>query len=114
DILVSGLPTGVAASLVLTPPSGDSSVITTTTRIAPTVPGRWRVRANNVTSGGAVYSPTPAMHDSTIAAGDTLRLPVLYSVATGAMAVSISGLPNGVNAAVTVAGPNGYVRPVLA
>lgn len=112
DIAVSGLPSGTAASLVLTPPSGDSSIITTSTRIAPTVPGRWRVRANNVTSGGTLYVPTPTVHDSTISAGDTLRLPVVYNVTTGSIAVSISGLPNGVNAAVTVAGPNGYVQPV--
>ncbi len=114
DIVVAGLPNGAAASLVLTPPSGDSSIITGSTRIAPTVSGRWRVRANNVTHGGARYVPTPTLHDSTISAGDTLRLPVQYKISTGSIAVGISGLPSGVNAAVTVAGPDGYAQPVPA
>ncbi|PHX64625.1 MAG: hypothetical protein CK550_09020, partial [Gemmatimonadetes bacterium] len=114
DVSVSGLPTGAAANITLTAPSGVASPITATTRISPAASGRWRLGAGTVTSGGASYLPSPAARDTTIAAGDTLRLPVQYAIATGSIAVVVSGLPGGASGSITVTGPGGYTQRLTA
>lgn len=108
EVPVTGLPDGVAASITLTPPSGASIPVTTTTRISPALSGSWRITAATVTSGGASYVPTPATLDASVAAGDTLRLPVQYTITTGSLAVTVSGVPDGSTASVVVTGPNGF------
>ena len=114
EVPVSGLPNGVVPNITLTAPSGDETLILESRRISPAAPGRWRLSAGSVTSGGAVYLPTPSARDTTISAGDTLRLPVQYAVTTGAIAVVVGGLPGGAQGNVTVTGPGGYSRSVTA
>ena len=82
--------TGAAATITLTAPSGVASPITATTRISPAASGRWRLSAGSVTSGGASYQPTPTARDTTVAAGDTLRLPVQYTIASGSIEVVLA------------------------
>lgn len=112
DLSVSGLPNGTAADITLTSPAGVASPITATTRIAPAASGRWRLSAGSVTSGGATYLPTPTSRDTTVAAGDTLRLPVQYTITTGSLAVVVAGLPGGATGSVSITGPGGYARTV--
>jgi len=114
DVSVSGLPTGAAAAITLTAPSGIASPITATTRISPAASGRWRLSAGTVTSAGASYQPTPTARDTTVAAGDTLRLPVQYTIASGSIEVVVGGLPGGAAGSITVTGPGGYTRSVTA
>jgi len=108
EVPVSGLPNGTAANLTLTSPSGDATPISATTRISPAIAGRWRLSAAGVTSSGAIYLPTPTTRDTSVTAGDTLRLPVQYSITTGSIAVALNGLPGGSAGRVTVTGPGDY------
>lgn len=112
EVPVSGLPTGAAANITLISPAGDTSAVSSTTRVSPAAAGRWRLTAGNVTSGGAAYQPTPTSRDTTVSAGDTLRLPVQYRLTTGAIALVVSGLPAGSAATVLVIGPGGYQQNV--
>ncbi len=112
EVPVTGLPNGTAANITLTAPAGSASPITATTRISPAAAGRWQLTAAGVTSGGANYLPTPTTRDATVAAGDTLRLPVQYTITTGAIAVVVSGLPGGGTGSVIVTGPGGYAQSV--
>ena len=114
EVPVSGLPNGAIPNITLTAPSGDETLITETRRISPAAPGRWRLSAGSVTSGGAAYLPTPSARDTTVSAGDTLRLPVQYAITTGSIAVVVGGLPGGAQGNVTVTGPGGYTQSVTA
>ncbi|MFN7798530.1 hypothetical protein [Gemmatimonas sp.] len=114
DVPVSGLPAGIAAAIQLIDPSGEAYSATSTRRILPAMPGRWRQTASIVTIGIAVFTPTPASRDTTVLAGDTLVLGVTYTRTTGALAVAVLGLPTGTNANVTVSGPNGFTRTLTA
>ncbi len=114
EVPVSGLPDGVNASITLTPPSGAPIPITSTLRVSPALAGTWRVTSANVTSGGATYVPSPASTEATVVAGDTLRLPVQYTITTGSLVVTVSGVPNGSNGSVTVTGPNGFSQAIPA
>ena len=114
EVPVLGLPNGVVPNITLTAPSGDETLITETRRISPATPGRWRLSAGSVTSGGAAYLPTPSARDTTVSPGDTLRLPVQYAITTGSIAVAVGGLPGGAPGNVTVTGPGGYTQRVTA
>ncbi|HEX5633348.1 MAG TPA: M66 family metalloprotease, partial [Gemmatimonadales bacterium] len=78
-----------------------------------------------MTSGTTTYAGSPASvvvsvsrnkltrQDVTYAAG-TAPAPPPSSPTTGGLALGVSGLPSGTNAAVTVTGPSGYTRNVTA
>lgn len=110
DIPVTGLPAGYNASISLTGPSGEHYSIITTQQLAPVAPGRWRLTANPVTTPFGTYVPTPASRDSVVRPGETLDFGVRYAVNSGALALAVVGLPNGVAGAVTISGPSGFSR----
>jgi hypothetical protein len=113
-ISVGGLPTGATPALSLTAPSGAVTTPTGSTVISPAATGRWRLNSSVVQNGGHSYTPSPAAYDQTVLAGDTLAFPVQYALSTGAIAVSVGGLPTGTNGNVTVTGPNGFSQAVTA
>gem|GEM_PF-104694 len=111
DIVVSGLPS-VSAALTLISPSGQSTALGGSTRLAPVSAGRWQLLAASVQANGFTYRPTPAVHDTSVSAGDTLRFPVNYAVSSGALAIAMTGLPGGAAGSARVSGPNGFDRVV--
>ncbi len=108
DVNVTGLASGTPANITLTSPSGQDVSVTTTSRISPAESGRWRMTAGTVNYAGYIYRASPASADTTVALGDTLRLPVQYTLTTGAIAVAITGLPQGGQGSLTITGPNSY------
>ncbi len=109
EVSVTGLPTGTAPAITLTPPTGEPIAVTSASmRIAPAAAGRWRLAAATVTAGGYVFDPSPATRDSAVVLGDTLRLPVHYTLTTGALALAVTGLPQGALGSITVTGPSSY------
>jgi hypothetical protein len=110
DVSITGLPQGVAAKVSLTPPGGGELPIAATQRVDPAVAGRWQLTALPVGSGGYTYSPSPATRDLDALSGDTLKVPVVYALSTGAIAVAVTGLPTSATAPITVTGPDGSAR----
>lgn len=109
EVRISGLPTGAAASVTVTGPDADSHSVTGTTLITDLPLGTYTVAANEVTAADSRWTPTPATQQKELTAGTPTALAdVAYAVATARLAVNIAGLPNGVNANVTVTGPGGY------
>lgn len=111
-VAVNGLPGGTNADISMTPPSGPTFSINATQLISGALPGRWRLSASPVSSGGSVYKPTPASYDLNVAVRDTTRMPVNYSLTTGSIAVAIMGLPEGHDGYVVVTGPGSYRQTV--
>jgi|GEM_PF-716817 len=113
---VTGLPTGVAPSVVLTLPDGSTRSIATsgTTTFAGMPTGTYTVSAQDVNNGGVLYkakiSPTSAKLDP----GGSVRFSVTYEAQNGLLQVNVSGLPSGVDAKVTVTGPGGYAQALKA
>ena len=112
DVAVAGLPGGVASTITLTAPNGGLIPVGGSTRLSPVTPGRWRLSASAVSSNGFTYTPSPNADDQTVLGGDTLRFAVNYGVSTGALAVAVTGLPQGATGSVTVTGPAGFSRGI--
>jgi hypothetical protein len=115
DVRISGLPTGVAAAATVTGPRGYSRALTASTTIRDLPVGTYTVAAADVTTAEGRWTPTPATQEAnlTVALGQVVA-EIAYAIATARMAVSITGLPNGVNADVTVTGPGGFTRALTA
>ncbi|MGQ0712142.1 MAG: PQQ-dependent sugar dehydrogenase [Gemmatimonadaceae bacterium] len=110
-VTISGLPTGENASVAVTGPGGFSRDLTATTTIDDLLPGDYTIAAVNVERADGRWGPTPATQTVVVPAGSgATPASVTYAVVTARLAVTITGLPNGVNASVTVTGPNGYTN----
>jgi hypothetical protein len=113
QITISGLPSG-PASVNVTGPNGYAQVVSASTTLANLTPGTYTVTANNVVSGSATYTPSPKTNGVSVSAGNTLQASVTYSLSTGALTVTVSGLPGGTNGSVQVTGPASYSHLVTA
>lgn len=108
---VSGLPSGVAASVEV---RSSSAVVATLTesRVLELEVGTYLVVAREVSADGKVYRATVSGSPAEVKKGATAKVTVSYApvYTTGTLVVTVSGLPSGVNADVVVTGPNGFSR----
>jgi hypothetical protein len=111
---VSGLPGGTAAAITISGPGGFNQAVTGSVTLAPVAPGSYTITAASVTSGGNGYAPTPPTQTVVVPTGGPASASVAYAPSTGALAISITGLPGGTSASVTVSGPGGYSAAVPA
>ena len=111
---VTGLPAGLDGEVAVAGPGGFNRTVERTETLSALAPGSYTVTATSVTAGNAQYMPAPATQPVTVNAGETATAGVAYSAAERSLAVTVAGLPAGVDAAVTVSGPGGYSRQVTA
>ncbi len=114
---ITGLPPSSEAAVVVTPPNSAASVTPySSTYTAPQLatgqntPDAWRVRSADVLVAGTRYAASPSALDTIIPFGDSARVGVRYTVATGALAVVVGGLPQGTDGNVLLLGPDNSTR----
>jgi hypothetical protein len=114
-LTVSGLPTGSSASIQVTGPGGFNQAVGATASLDNLVPGLYSVAAAAVSTGGSTWNPAPATQTVDVPASTSrVQVGVAYGLQTGALIVSVSGLPDGTNAAITVSGAAGFSAVVAA
>ncbi len=112
---IDGLPPGVLGAVVVTGSQGYQKNLTTGQTLAGLTPGGYAIAASEITSDGDRYTPAPATQNVAVTSGSSpVTASVSYELVTGRLAVSVSGLPAGVNATIQVSGPAGYAHTVLA
>ena len=112
---VLGLPSAASAAVTVTGPEGFNRTVTATTTLVSLKPGLYATTASNVVHNVVTWRPTPTSQAVTVVASTTPALQsVTYAAIDGALTVTITGLPNGVNGAATVTGPNGFNQSVTA
>ena len=107
-ISINGLPGGTAAAVTVTGPAGFSQSVTAGSALTGLAPGSYTVAAASVSSGGQTYTPSPVSQAAAVTAGATASATVNYAGNSGNLAVTVTGLPGGVVAAVTVTGPGAF------
>lgn len=113
-ITVAGL-SGVQADVTVTGPQGYSHHLAATGTLSGLVDGTYTVAASNVTGGGIVYVPSPQTQTVSVQGGQTGHATVTYAVQSGtagSLAITVSGVPSGDTASVSVTGPGGYASSV--
>jgi hypothetical protein len=115
QVTVNGLPANVPASITVTGPNGFSRQVTATTLLTGLVPGSYTVTGVIVQNGSQFWAPNPATQSVSIPPSiAATQASVNYTTATGALTVTVSGLPVGVSANVVITGPNAYSQGVTA
>ncbi|HWP69738.1 MAG TPA: zinc-dependent metalloprotease family protein [Gemmatimonadaceae bacterium] len=116
QIAITGLPAGSPASLAISGPDGFSRTVTEPTTLTGLVPGVYSISSSSVTtSTGDVYSATPLARTLAITASELPRQTAFtYTLITGGLDVTISGLPSGTGASISVSGPGGFTRSLTA
>jgi len=112
-VTIGGLPTGATANVTVSGPGGFSRSITATTTLTELAAGTYSVDATEVTHEGSTYTGAPTTQTYQVAAGATVSTPaVSYALATGALSITLAGLPQATQAPITISGPNGYNRTI--
>lgn len=108
QITVTGL-SGAPAAITVTGPSGYNRADTATTTLSGLAPGMYTVGAAAVVSANGTYLATPTSATVAVVVSDVPAVAsVTYALITGALSVTVTGLPPGVPARVIVTGPNGF------
>ncbi len=113
NVNIAGLPDGVKANVTVNGPNGFNQTLSASQTISNLEPGTYTVISSDVISNGKTFKATISGSPATVSAGATAISSVSYAaqaVQPGSLAVSITGLPGGVSANVTVRGPNGFGR----
>ncbi len=114
-VTITGLPGGTAAGIVVSGPSGFSQALTAPDTLTGLVTGDYTVTASPVTSEGDTWTPTPSTKNYAVGIGTVpVAASVTYARTTANLTVSISGLPSGTNADVTLTGPAGFSQALAA
>lgn len=107
-LTVTGLPTGTTARISVTGPGQFSRQVAGEETLDGLVPGSYLFTASDVTTDAEIYAARQPKGTVTVAAGSTpAAASVEYAPASGALAVTIQGLPDGTSADVTVTSTDG-------
>ena len=111
---VSGLPGSAEGEVTVVGPGGFNRRVPRTETLAGLATGSYSVTAAGVVVGDVQFMPAPASQAVPVSAGETASAGVVYASADRSLAVTVAGLPAGVDAAITVSGPGGYSHSVTA
>ncbi len=114
QITITGLPTGQDADITVTGPGSYGTTLTQGTTLSGLMPGSYSVQAGviTVTAVTSEFVATITPSSATVVAEETATVMVDYALAGGTLAVGVGGLPPGVNADVTVSGPDAFSQAV--
>ncbi len=104
EIRVEGVPAGAEADLRVQGPGGYNREVKGDVTLRALPAGSYSIRISQITSGGFTWSALPQQRNVIVSGNDTMHVMVRYSIATGAIALSVDGLPGGVPASVKVTG----------
>ena len=112
-VTINGLPTGAPASVTVTGPGGYTRTLSATTTLTALAAGNYTIEVVEVTHDGSIYSGSPPTQSIGVTAGSTVTAPnVSYVLASGSLALTLSGLPQATPAPIVITGPDGFTRTV--
>jgi hypothetical protein len=113
SVTIGGLPEGTNANVTVSGPGGYNQHLTASATLRGLAPDDYTVNASAVNAGNTTYVPSSTSQPVTISAGHSAPITIAYnspSASTGSLSVTISGLPQGTDANVTVTGPGSFSR----
>jgi hypothetical protein len=113
---VTGLPQGSAAAIEITGPAGFYQQVTATGTLSRLTPGSYSISTSSVSgANGHLYSGTPLSQTVNVLAAEAPRnVNARYTLSTGALEVTVAGLPGQQGGSVAVNGPGGFNTTVTA
>lgn len=111
QVVITGLPSGVGANVVLTKPDKSTQTLTNSTKLEKVALGSYTVSAVAVSSGGVSYKGKVSGSPATVTANATATVTVTYAIdpaSLGTLQVNVAGIPAGADAIINISGPAGF------
>jgi hypothetical protein len=102
-VAIEGLPPGAAAAVSVAGPNGFSELLDATATLADLAPGEYTVSASPVSHSDALFA-CGTVSTVVVSAGHTAAAQVSYEVASGAIDLTVTGVPAGLTASILIAG----------
>ncbi len=102
---ITGLPPGSPALVVVAGPGSTADTLTASGTLSELEPGSYTITGSVVTAGTDDWQPQPGSQTVAVAAGRESSVTVAYLATTGSISLSVTGVPSGVAAALTITGP---------
>ncbi|MBA2664333.1 MAG: SBBP repeat-containing protein [Bradymonadaceae bacterium] len=114
EITITGLPAGALAAVDVSSPAGYENTLAATTTLSDLAPGPYAITASNVVYEGVSFSAQPAHQVRTVIAGESVIATINYNPPPprASFSLTIEGLPEALDAAVTVSGPGLFFEQV--
>ena len=108
-VAIGGLPTGVAAAVMVTGPASYSKTLTASATLTDLAPGAYAINAASVAQGTGTLAPTPVTQQVQVSAGATASASVSYAAATP-LALALQEVAGGLDAPIFLTAPPGDSR----
>ena len=111
SVQISGLPAGADANVTVLIPGVFVKNLSQSTLLEDLEPADYTITARNISTASGEYVADPPQQTTSVQADQTTPAEVSYTRQNpelGSLAVTISGLPAGTTADVTVTGPGGF------
>jgi sugar lactone lactonase YvrE len=115
QIDVSGLPSGQDATVAVIGPGNYGQTITESTTLDGLTSGTYELQASPITTSVVTseYVATITPDTLHVVAGEIATTSVQYALRGGALALAINGLPAGIDADVSVMGPDSFNQDLI-
>lgn len=101
EVIISGLPSDVEGDVSVIDDKGFSQRLTASATLSDLTPGEYTITATEVSTSPYTFAPAQASQVVNVEAAHTLQVTVHYAATTGAVTLSIGGLPSGALASVS-------------
>jgi hypothetical protein len=113
-VQVSGLPPTTPAAIQVSGPGGYSQVVNGSITLTNLTPGDYLVSRAAIVSTPYSYTPSVAAATVAVTAGGSATAAVAFAATTGALQLTLGGLPANLTGSVTVTGAGGFTQVVQA
>ena len=113
SVVLAGLPEAADAAVTVKGPAGYSRLVRSSEKLSGLAEGAYEVAAGQASANGDRYTPQRGLMRVTVTRGLTADATVPYAIASGAIAISVAGLPPGVTPNIFIAGPGGFSAQVM-
>jgi hypothetical protein len=113
-IQIQGLAGGGTPTLHVTGPGGYTTTLTAAQTLAGLTPGAYSVTASPVVGATYTYAGPATPPSAQVTAGATATLILTFAATTGALTVTVGGLPAGVAGSVQLSGPGNIAQTLTA
>lgn len=110
-VTINGVPDGSNAAVSIEGPNGFRRSLTHGAQLADLIPGPYTIRADSVTTDAHTYAPLSDAAIVNVGFGVPVHRDVTYTLATGALTVTVDGLPGAESADVVVSAATGVSVP---
>ncbi len=113
-VQLDGIPSGATATASISGPNAYARTVASGETVTNLAPGTYTVTASAIQSGADRFLPAAPAQVVVAPSLEPMVASLSYALASGRLAIDVSGLPQGAAAQVRITGPGNYTRTIIA